>query len=437
MTLVLTALTHHEVIQVSDRRFTYMRGRELVKRDDENNKAILFCGRLMFAFTGFGDLGMERQTDVWLANRICDVIAETKQPGDQANVLQGIGAKTTDLFRKPRYRGQRHAFVGAGWVRFNADLPGTPASPGEMQPYMALISNFHDEARELSTASSEFSVFVRVLGLDENVLVFDAPHHLSSIEMQQLTSELTAADRAPVTMVHALAGWLRTVAARDPNVGRGLMINYLPRSALAPGQAFTAIASGPLADVQTFLYVPPSGDTTVQLGPVTTCGGGVMSGFRSEPIPPEDEPPPRPGPTLPDDPPGLVRRWYLVPVAGSGTNDDPYHAETLGRGGSALLPSHPSDHPRQGHPKHDVALVLVSSDDHGPLEADPRIYPIADLTDLDLPVAELDATKRAWIESVTDVRGVAVADDGPVRDAVRRLGQQLEPDFDEKNFWVT
>ena len=83
MTLVLTALTHHEVIQVSDRRFTYMRGRELVKRDDENNKAYpVLAGRLMFAFTGFWPPGYrQRQTDVWLANRICDVIAETKQPG--------------------------------------------------------------------------------------------------------------------------------------------------------------------------------------------------------------------------------------------------------------------------------------------------------------------------------------------------------------------
>ena len=52
MTLVLTALTQHEVIQVSDRRFTYLSGGSVVRRDDEKNKAVLFCGRLMFGFTG-------------------------------------------------------------------------------------------------------------------------------------------------------------------------------------------------------------------------------------------------------------------------------------------------------------------------------------------------------------------------------------------------
>lgn len=434
MTLVLTALTRHEVIQVSDRRFTYTRGAKVLRRDDENNKAVLFCGRLMFAFTGFGDLGMERQTDLWLANRICDVIAEADQPSDQGTVLNGVRAKSTELFRKLRYRGQRHAFIGAGWARFNPNQPEAPTSPDEMQPYMALISNFHNEQQELSTVSPEFSLFVRALRADEKVLIFDAPNHLSSIEMQQLTNELAAADRNPLAMVNALAGRIRVVAARDQNVGEGLMINYLPRTALGSPGAFTAVASGPLPDVQTFLYVPPSGDTAVQLGPVSTCGGVVISGLRAKPIPPDTEPSPRPGPTLPDDPPGLVRRWYLVPVVGSGTDDDPYRVETLGRGGSALLPSHPQDHPRHGHPMHDVALVLVSSDDHGPLEVDPLTYPVADLTDLDLPVSELDATKRAWIESVTEVR--RVAGDGLVRDVVRRLGQQLEPDFNEENYWA-
>src|SRR4051812_35099238 len=79
MTLVLTALTHNEVLQVSDRRYTHIRGGTVVKRDDENNKAVLFCGRLMFSFTRIGDLGIERQTDLWLAGRICDALTEAGQ----------------------------------------------------------------------------------------------------------------------------------------------------------------------------------------------------------------------------------------------------------------------------------------------------------------------------------------------------------------------
>jgi hypothetical protein len=149
-----------------------------------------------------------------------------------------------------------------------------------------------------------------------------------------------------------------------------------------------------------------------------------------------DAPPiPRPGPTLPDDPQRLVRRWYLAPIV---IIDSPfgkaYTAETLGRGGSAVMPSHEEGHPKHGHPKHEVAFVLVSSDNHGPLVDDPRIYPIADLVDSDRPVAELDDTKRAWINSVAEHRQLST--DGLVREVVRRVGQQLHPDFDETNHWV-
>lgn len=125
----------------------------------------------------------------------------------------------------------------------------------------------------------------------------------------------------------------------------------------------------------------------------------------------------------------------MVPIVGSGTFEDPYRAETLGRRGSgAVMPSHEEGHPRHGHPKHDVALVIVSSDDHGPLASDPRIYPVGDLVDLDRPVAGLDDAKCAWIDAVTEHR--QISSDGSVRDVVRRLGQQLQADFDEGNYWV-
>jgi hypothetical protein len=435
VTLVLTALTHHEVIQVSDRRFTYLRGNEVLKHDDEKNKAVLFCGRLMFSFTGLGELGMERQTDLWLAGRICDVIA-AQQPGDQDTVLRGLTDKATQLFEKPRYKGQRHAFVGVGWARFNPERPGGPARVDEFQPYLAVVSNFHDGHRELPTASPEFSLSIRILGRDEEPFIFDAPHHLSRAETEELTAELVAADQARSldAIVNSLGKTIRTVAARDDGVGAGLMINCLPRAALGTGQETMVIAGGPLTDTQSFLYVPPSGDTTVQLGPVSTCGSSIMSGFRSEPIPAGTQTAVPSGPTLPDDAPGLVRRWYLVAVVGSGTGDDPYRAEALGRSATAVIPSHGEGHPRLGHPKHDVALVLVSSDDHRPLESHPGIHPIADLVDLDLPIAHLDNAKRAWIETIAHLRDVP--SDGQVRDVVRRLGQQLEPEFNEANYWV-
>jgi hypothetical protein len=96
-----------------------------------------------------------------------------------------------------------------------------------------------------------------------------------------------------------------------------------------------------------------------------------MSEFRAEPIPPDFEPPPPP-----PDPPGLVRRWYLTPVVGSGTHDDAYEAKTvdLGPGGgvTALMPTG-----EDGKPRHPETLALVQSTPHAAMGADPSILPLA------------------------------------------------------------
>jgi hypothetical protein len=430
MTLVLSALTQHEIIQVSDRRFTYTRpDGSIVSQNDEKNKAVLFCGRLMLSFTGRGDLGKDRRTDLWLAERICEVLAETDS-GDQAVLLRGLAARATALFRRA-YGGQRHAFVAAGWARFVDQPTSETAKPHEFRPYLACISNFHGpDGHELDAVSDAFSIWLRVLQSGEGGFVWDAPHHLSRSETDRLAAELSAADgaRSVKSLAGSLADQILAVADRDSGVGRGLMINVLPRKALGQVPGIMAVAGGPMADSQTFLYVPPSGDTTIQLGPVTTCGGGITSGFRAEPLPGDWESPPMPA-SLPDDPPNLIRRWYLVPVVGTGTTDDPFRAETLGRGGSAVIPSRDD-----GHPKHGVALVLISTTEHAELEADPRIHPLGDMSDLDLPVGELPDTKRAWLESVVRDRGVPAT--GLVRDVIRLLGRQLDPEFDEREFWA-
>jgi hypothetical protein len=435
VTFVLSALTQHEVAQLSDRRFTYTRPGKQPTYDDEQNKAVLFCGRLLLSFCGVGDIGMGRETDTWLAERICEVIAEAGAAVDQGVLLTGIASKATEQFRKMRYRGRRHAFIGVGWARSNPPDPEAPAQPNEFQPYLVLVSNFHDNGRQLPKAETEFSIWGRVLQPNEAGFVFDVPNHLSQEEADRLVAALAAADQARDVegILNVMGSKIREVAARDDGVGEGLMINCLPRAALAAGPGHLYLAGRPLADTQTFLYVPPSGDTAVQLGPVTTCGGGITKNFRAEPLPANAPPIPRPGPTLPDDPPGLVRRWYLTRIV---LVDSPFgtahQAETLGRGGAAVFP--PQDEGQHAYSEDDEALVLVSSDDHEPLVADPRIYPIADLVDLDRQVAELDDTKRAWIEAVAKYR--QVSSDGSVREVVRRLGQQFQPGFDESQHWV-
>jgi len=145
MTLVLSLLTNHEVIQVSDRRFTFMRGQRVVGCDDEKNKAVVWCGRAAFAFTGVGDIGPDRRTGLWLADAIATAEAHARQaqeaggspPGTDALLIY-LANRCTDQFQKLRYRGERHAFVVVGWARLASD-------PDNLTPYWAAVSNFHKE----------------------------------------------------------------------------------------------------------------------------------------------------------------------------------------------------------------------------------------------------------------------------------------------------
>jgi hypothetical protein len=432
VTLVLSAITEHEVVQVSDRRFTYTGPDGLVRsRNDEKNKSVLFCGRLMFGFAGRGDLGSKRRSDLWLAQAICEAV-ESDGPTDQGQILRAIAEKCTALFRRA-YRGERHAFVGAGWAHFvESESDPSPVSQADYRPYLATISNFHDgEGKELPDVNDEFGIWLRPLLPGEGGFVWAVPHHLSQAELALLTKRLASADsaRSPLMIAEYLAGQIKTVATRDPGVGEGLMISVLPRASLGLVPGIMALAGPPDSESQSFLYVPPSGDTTIQLGPVTTCGGGVTSGFEAKPIPEDFELPTRPA-TLPEDPPGLVRRWYLAPIIGSGTEADPYMVETLGQGGSG-----PIESGADGRPCHERTVVLISSSDHSQLLADPRIQAICDLSDLDSEVGDVGQEKFGWIEAASAAHGVR--DIGVVRDVLRQIGERYQENFDEANFWVS
>jgi hypothetical protein len=53
MTLVMSLITESWAIQVSDRRLVWLGPDSVVSRkDDERNKAVLWCNRLAFAYTG-------------------------------------------------------------------------------------------------------------------------------------------------------------------------------------------------------------------------------------------------------------------------------------------------------------------------------------------------------------------------------------------------
>lgn len=118
MTLNLTALGPHYVIQVSDRRFTHVTtsGSFALETDDANKAVVLSCSDSLLAitFTGLGRLRATR-VDEWLVKvlqeeALCELEADI--------VIEKFTKLTTDWFRSFRssWTGQ-HTFIFAGFQK--------------------------------------------------------------------------------------------------------------------------------------------------------------------------------------------------------------------------------------------------------------------------------------------------------------------------------
>lgn len=279
MTLVLSLLSPECVVQVSDRRLVWFdQAGQIRRRDDEKNKSVLWCHRMAFAYTGLAELGMERRTDLWLANRMAEWEATVSGPSvDQGELVVAIRDKATEYFRGPRISRipadqRRHAFVGVGW--------GKIEGAAEYAPYSVVIANFvgSGPARErfiwdgarLEGDDGHLSWFGQDLTADEQRFAQDRLRTLDPYSTGY-------ADHASAIMGETI----RAVAHRSEAVGRGLLITVLPRGSLpaTKGGGGFLLAGSSEPDTQTFLYVAPDDTQGVQYGPTYTCGGRLMTNF--------------------------------------------------------------------------------------------------------------------------------------------------------------
>lgn len=155
MTLVLSLITESWAIQVSDRKQVWQRSDgEIVREDDNENKAVLWCNRLAFAYAGLGELGPKREpTDEWLSRELAEwwVEAGGIEQGQDAVVAAIAERATAAINRAPLVatippHQRRHAFVGAGWARFD--------NQGGMVPYIVQIHN-HPGSTDLAAPAEE------------------------------------------------------------------------------------------------------------------------------------------------------------------------------------------------------------------------------------------------------------------------------------------
>lgn len=257
--------------------------------DDESNKAVLWRGRLAFAYSGLADLGEHRRTDLWLANALAAIPEEARGvPGphilDQRYLLERLADHCTEEFRRTTIQSldtemRRQAFVAVGWARFDGEE--------HFSPYLACVSNLY--AREdpvpLRNPADEFSFWVRRLDASEGGYFYAEGQRLGDEEQAALVQRLGALDAAfpgPDPLIEALIETVREKAdAPHSLVGRGLLVNVLPRLSVVAGQSDSMVLLGPpLPDRQTFLYLrSDQGAPDEWYGPTFVGDGMVMSGF--------------------------------------------------------------------------------------------------------------------------------------------------------------
>jgi hypothetical protein len=287
MTLVLSLITESWAIQVSDRKLVWLGPNdEIVRRDDERNKAVVWCNRLAFAYTGLAELGPKREaTDEWLTRELSEWWMEagaTEQKQDA--VVTAIADRATAAVRRPRIARaipphlRRHAFVGTGWARFDGK--------GDVVPYIVQIHNFPTSIDPTAPAADKFGVAILRLPQGEKQIFVNWMGQELEEPERALLDELKRGDpRSRGYGDHAarvMVAIVRSVAGRNQFVGRSLLINSLPRWAIHPGNAGALlVASGPMAEQLTFLHMPHDKDDPVTRGPRYVCEGRQLANFEA------------------------------------------------------------------------------------------------------------------------------------------------------------
>lgn len=265
MTLVLSALTRDAVLQASDRRLVWIQDGAVIDKDDMANKAVLYCGRVAFSYTGVADMGRKQQrTDEWLAEVL------SRAPG-QTEALRLVAEEATARFEVlasmlPAEL-RRHEFVGVGWARF-------PPEHREFEPYYCWVSNVRDGSGQPTSLTPEFRWGALKLGSTE-CLAATAGQRLTDEEYAQTLSRIeTALDGGVLELGEAMVTTVRTVAEHNDYVGKDVLLTSFPRAAVetqTEGQFY--IAGPPGGDTATFLYVPEGVSDGTQYGPIVTCEG--------------------------------------------------------------------------------------------------------------------------------------------------------------------
>lgn len=138
----------------------------------------------------------------------------------------------------------------------------------------------------------------------------------------------------------------------------------------------------------------------------------------------------------------MTKRFYVTKIRGDGTEDNPYRPAVADHGvnwSGSIVTDNDESSPNYGKPLYADCLVVVATDKHSTLRADPDIDALPDYP-LDGKVSSINtATKNAMIAALQrrGFRTDDVSNTDGFRDLVQSIGRQRDPAFNVDNFDVS
>jgi hypothetical protein len=259
MTIIVTALFPKHVLQVSDRKLSWARGKAIVQQEDRWNKAIVFGDWATIAYTGPARLPDQR-TDQW----ITETISRTTMV-DQA--INELWEKANDRLQQKQWNPPELAIVVAGWMQ----------DAGKVEPFRAAISNYLLPEGKHGPARDQFNVLMS-RQQEAGLGIYIAGRNMPRRNFMMMGRTLKRAYRRGVSMP--------TMAEVIVNAARGLHDRWIGESFNAvivpepvPGRPFRgmigASQGGPQPDLPLALYFPGPNAGPEYVMP--NFGGGGMA----------------------------------------------------------------------------------------------------------------------------------------------------------------
>lgn len=249
-------------MQVSDRVISRpVSAGTYVPIDQQFNKALVWGGELVFAFTGIAHIdGMP--TSEWVAHF---------QARDAPGGLYELADALASAFQSPKLKYSPLAIIGCGFGRIQ----------GIVQPYRVIVSNCIRDGHWNSRVAEAFQVELGIKSSDDPVHVLCMPEWLSTQDTADLRRQLRSAIRHDklVAAAEMCCRAIWKVAARTRAVGRDVLVVSFPKvyEDLPNGQ-YMLLNGIPSASAPRFLYVTPYGASDIQYMPISTGPSGVITG---------------------------------------------------------------------------------------------------------------------------------------------------------------